>query len=61
MANTCRMCGVSIPDGQSICSMCYGDPDYGKDGLYRDYLNECALQQQREEFEKRHQEEIENG
>lgn len=44
MSNCCTMCGSQIPDGQRVCSMCYGDVDYGRDGLYRDYLE----QQQRE-------------
>ena len=34
MAN-CTCCGVSVPEGQRICSMCYGDIDHGKDGYYR--------------------------
>lgn len=33
MAN-CSMCGSSIPDGQGVCSMCYGDPYFGGDGYY---------------------------
>jgi hypothetical protein len=28
------MCGIDIPDGQSVCSMCYGDPFFGNDGYY---------------------------
>lgn len=39
MAN-CSSCGIEIPDGQSICSMCYGDIDYGNDGYYLRYLEE---------------------
>ena len=35
----CRCCGVPIPEGQPICSMCYGDPYYGRDGYYLGYLN----------------------
>jgi len=31
--NTCTMCGVTIPEGQKVCSICYGDPFYGTDGL----------------------------
>jgi len=34
----CASCGVSIPDGQRLCSMCYGDPFYGRDGYYLSYL-----------------------
>ena len=33
MAN-CSMCGICIPDGQGVCSMCYGDPFFGNDGYY---------------------------
>lgn len=36
--NYCSSCGVVIPKGQSICSMCYGDPFYGNDGYYLNYL-----------------------
>jgi len=38
--NYCRSCGVSIPENQILCSLCYGDPYYGQDGYYLDYLNE---------------------
>jgi hypothetical protein len=38
--NYCVMCGAPIPDdqGSKTCSMCYGDPEHGKDGYYRQYL-----------------------
>ena len=29
----CVDCGVPIPEGQNVCSVCYGDPFYGKDGI----------------------------
>lgn len=36
----CTSCGSPIPDGQGkSCSMCYGDPDYGSDGYYRQWLD----------------------
>jgi hypothetical protein len=38
--NSCSMCGASIPDGQDICSMCYGDPGHGSDGYYEAQLLE---------------------
>ena len=38
MSDFCNSCGISIPDGQSFCSMCYGDPAYGRDGYYENYL-----------------------
>jgi hypothetical protein len=44
--NNCKSCGVSIPEGQKFCSMCYGDPSYGKDGYYEDYLRECNKEQE---------------
>ena len=29
----CRSCGIWVPSGQGgICSRCYGDPYYGRDG-----------------------------
>lgn len=32
----CKMCGSSIPEEQNnICSMCYGDSEYGRDGYYK--------------------------
>ena len=40
MSNSCSSCGISIPDGQKFCSMCYGDPSYGRDGYYENYLRE---------------------
>jgi hypothetical protein len=30
--DACASCGIAIPSGQSWCSRCYGDPDYGQDG-----------------------------
>lgn len=50
----CTSCGSPIPEGQgSSCSMCYGDPDHGKDGYYREYL------ERQYEEEHRRQQEIE--
>lgn len=49
MSNFCNSCGISIPNGQSFCSMCYGDPAYGRDGDYEHYLRE----QERKEEEAR--------
>jgi predicted amidophosphoribosyltransferase len=51
MAN-CSECGSWIPDGQKICSMCYGDIDYGRDGYYRQWAeNEMQRQQEQEYYE----------
>ena len=36
----CSQCGSSIPDGQSICSMCMGDIDHGSDGYYRQWAEQ---------------------
>lgn len=48
MSNRCSMCGIAIPEGQRVCSMCYGDPYYGKDGYYLQWMEE----QEREEEER---------
>lgn len=47
----CVMCGVWIPDnqGSKTCSMCYGDPDHGKDGYYRRMLEEERRRQEERE------------
>lgn len=36
----CVQCSISIPEGQRTCSMCYGDPDHGRDGYYRKWLED---------------------
>lgn len=51
--NSCVMCGASIPEGQKICSMCYGDVGYGEDGHYRRYLEECERQEQENDLVNR--------
>lgn len=48
----CSSCGSPVPDGQNSCSMCYGDPAYGRDGHYQNWLEE-----QWAEEEERHMEE----
>jgi hypothetical protein len=48
MAN-CTQCGSPISKGQRICSMCYGDIDYGSDGYYREWLEKQERRQQEEE------------
>ncbi len=40
MSNHCVCCGMPIPEGQRVCSMCYGDIDYGQDGYYRQWAEE---------------------
>ena len=38
---SCSCCGSAIPKGQGgVCSMCYGDVDYGNDGYYREWLEQ---------------------
>ncbi|VVB53312.1 Uncharacterised protein [uncultured archaeon] len=51
----CGSCGIEVPDGQRFCSMCYGDPYYGKDGYYLSELEreQEALQAYVEEELKR--------
>lgn len=36
--NNCTQCGISIPKGQSICSMCMGDINHGTDNYYREWV-----------------------
>lgn len=55
MAN-CSQCGSSIPDGQRVCSMCYGDPDYGRDGYYKQELERDYERQERQRQAEREQE-----
>jgi len=60
MAN-CTSCGLPVPDGQSICSMCYGDIDYGNDGYYRQAVEESLRRQDQEEYNRQQaQQEKEN-
>ena len=49
----CTMCGSRIPDEQNVCSMCYGDPYYGRDGYYLEWL----MQQQEQEQQEQEQQE----
>lgn len=43
--NKCTMCGSPIPEPQKVCSMCYGDLDYGSDGYYREYMEELEREE----------------
>ena len=45
MSDYCSQCGSPVPSGQRICSMCYGDPDYGSDGYYRDFIEEAVAEE----------------
>lgn len=42
----CVQCGSSVPDAQNVCSMCYGDIDYGRDGYYREWAERQMREQQ---------------
>ena len=55
--NSCGSCGAWIPDGQRFCSMCYGDPYYGRDGYYLAYLED--MERQAYEREQQQQQEPE--
>lgn len=50
----CSSCGSDIPDGQGhSCSMCYGDPYWGRDGYYLRLLEEQELEEmQKREWER---------
>lgn len=49
----CTQCASSIPEEQSICSMCMGDIDYGRDGYYRQWAeDEERRQRERERTEE---------
>ena len=48
----CVMCGSVIPDEQTCCSMCYGDPSYGSDGYYEQWLRDQERERQEKEAAK---------
>ncbi len=53
---SCCDCGIDIPDGQTSCSMCYGDIEHGSDGYYRDWAErQLEDQRQREQEEAAHE------
>lgn len=47
---SCQSCGAYIPEDQGVCSMCYGDPYYGYDGNYINYLMEIAEEEAAAEY-----------
>ncbi len=54
----CTSCGSPIADGQGkSCSMCYGDPDHGRDGYYRKWLEEQEQEHHHKMEQDRQQEE----
>lgn len=46
--DSCSMCGSMVPEGQGVCSMCYGDIDFGNDGYYRDWAEQQDVAQAEE-------------
>ena len=53
----CTSCGSPISDGQgNSCSMCFGDPEYGKDGYYRRWLEQEPEPEQEQEREQEQEE-----
>lgn len=44
----CSQCGSSVPNGQSICSMCIGDINHGSDGHYENWAREQEAKEQAE-------------
>ena len=49
----CTSCGSPIPEGQGkSCSMCYGDPSYGRDGYYQRYLDELYRAEEQRQHEQ---------
>lgn len=57
----CSSCGSYIPEGQgSSCSMCYGDPFWGRDGYYLEYLEQQnRIEQAKKEMEEEAQRQFE--
>lgn len=51
MSASCSQCGSPVPDGQRVCSMCYGDIDYGKDGYYREWAEQQDREREPEQLE----------
>ena len=49
----CTSCGIYIPEGQGkSCSVCYGDPYYGKDGYYLNILEREQEDEDEDEDER---------
>jgi len=44
--SSCHDCGLPVPDGQTVCSRCYGDPYYGSDGYYLAELEAQRIQEE---------------
>lgn len=54
----CVQCGSPLPEnqGSKTCSMCYGQVEHGRDGYYREWLEQAWLDDQRAEEERIEQE-----
>jgi len=49
----CVDCGSQISDGQTTCSMCYGDVAHGDDGYYMEWArNSMDDKEEQEETEE---------
>lgn len=49
----CHSCALPVPDGQNVCSMCYGDPHYGSDGYMMREMERAEMEhRQNEEYEQ---------
>ena len=52
MPNYCKSCGNPIPEYQEFCSTCYGDPFYGNDNYYQEWLEQQAYIYEQKELAK---------
>ena len=63
--NYCTQCASPIPEGQTTCSMCYGDIDHGSDGYYRQWAEneQHRMDDERQiaEREAEHEREMDDG
>jgi len=59
--NSCVNCGLALPSdqGSNTCSMCYGDPEHGKDGYYQQWLTDAQFEA--EELRRMEDEAAENS
>ncbi len=51
---SCAQCGSFIPDNQGsrTCSMCYGNPDRGKDGYYQEWIDDIRGEEEARQEER---------
>jgi hypothetical protein len=54
----CVSCGAPIPDGQRVCSMCYGDPAFGKDQYFEMWLEDREREEEHREQIRQSQEDL---